>query len=71
MTSLRPCCTPPGRWQFLGDPDSEGWQSLQVMMDSPQLAKMLVFGLGAQGQVIHPPDLAESVRADARALLET
>jgi len=61
----------PGRWQLLGDPDSDGWQTLQVVMDSPQLAKMLVFGLGSQGQAIDPPDLAESVRADARALLET
>jgi len=59
----------PGRWQLLGAPDSDGWQTLQVVMDSPQLAKMLVFGLGTQGQVITPPDLAESVRADARALL--
>jgi predicted DNA-binding transcriptional regulator YafY len=59
----------PGRWQLLGDPDADGWQTLRVVMDSPQLAKMLVFGLGVQGQVIDPPDLADSVRADARALL--
>lgn len=61
----------PGRWQVVGDTDSDGWQTLQVVMDSPQLAKMLVFGLGTYGQVIDPPDLAESVRADARVFLET
>lgn len=60
----------PGRWQLIDTPDSEGWQVIQVVMDSPQLAKMLVFGLGAQGQVISPPDLLASVRADARNFLE-
>lgn len=59
----------PGRWRLLDESDDDGWVGIEVVMESPQLARMLVFGLGAQGQVIAPAGLAEEVRAEARALL--
>lgn len=60
----------PGRWVVVQDTADRGWVTLQVTMDSPLLAKMLVFGLGTFGEVIAPEDLAEAVRADALNFLE-
>lgn len=59
----------PGRWQVINEADNDGWTTFQLVMDSPQLAKMLVFGLGIQGEVIAPKELAQSVLADAEALV--
>jgi predicted DNA-binding transcriptional regulator YafY len=60
----------PGRWQVIEEADAAGWETLQLMMDSPQLAKMLVFGLGTQAHIIAPTELAQSVLADAQALID-
>jgi predicted DNA-binding transcriptional regulator YafY len=59
----------PGRWEVLGEADDAGWFTLRVMMDSPQLARMMVFGLGAQCEVLDPPELVAEVLAEAQALV--
>jgi predicted DNA-binding transcriptional regulator YafY len=58
----------PGRWQVISAADNEGWITLHLIMDSPLLAKMLVFGLGTFTEIIDPPELRQSVLADAQAL---
>ncbi len=60
----------PGRWEQLGVANSEKWVTLRLRMDSPLMAKMLVFGLGVFGEVLDPPDLAKSVLADAHQLIK-
>lgn len=57
----------PGRCEVV---DTSGdWVTTRLHMESIDLAKMLVFGLGALGQVIDPPELRTAVLADARAIL--
>jgi hypothetical protein len=41
----------PGRCHVVEPPDSAGWLTARLHYESVDLAKMLVFGLGA-----HPPD---------------
>lgn len=60
----------PGRWQVIDAADARGWETIEVVMDSPQLAKMLVFGLGTQAEVLAPSALAQAVLADAQALID-
>ena len=60
----------PGRWEIVGHADEDGWLTLNLMMDSPLLAKMLVFGLGTAGQVVAPDELRAAVLNDARTLLQ-
>ncbi|MBX3064176.1 MAG: WYL domain-containing protein [Anaerolineae bacterium] len=59
----------PGRSQTL-ETDDQGWQVMHLQMEAIDLAKMLVFGLAGQGEVIEPRELQEAVLADARRLLE-
>jgi predicted DNA-binding transcriptional regulator YafY len=51
----------PGRCEVVGSLDSNGWLTVQIRLESLDLAKMLVFGLGQQVQVIEPPELLEAV----------
>jgi predicted DNA-binding transcriptional regulator YafY len=60
----------PGRWEIAADADDKGWVTIRLMMDSDLLAKMLVFGLAGFVEVIEPSDLAETVLAQARELLD-
>ena len=59
----------PGRWQVIDSSDEEGWITLSLVMDTDLLAKMLVFGLVGFVQVIDPPELKDSVLAQARDLM--
>lgn len=59
-----------GRWQIIDEADAAGWLTFRLALESPLLAKMLVFGLGAAVQVIAPPELASAVLTEARALVE-
>lgn len=59
----------PGRWQVIGIDIETGWETIELMMDSSQLAKMLVFGLGTQVEVLAPTTLAQAVLADAQVLI--
>jgi predicted DNA-binding transcriptional regulator YafY len=56
----------PGRWEELEAGSETSWTTLRLAMDSPLLAKMLVFGLGAFAEVLAPSELAEEVLTDAR-----
>lgn len=60
----------PGRWHLVSDADEDGWLTLSLMMDSDLLAKMIVFGLSGYVEVIEPPELKESVLAQARDLIQ-
>jgi predicted DNA-binding transcriptional regulator YafY len=60
----------PGRWEVIGEPDSRGWVTIRLLMDSPLLAKMLVFGLGEFGEVVSPPELVDEVLASAQVFRE-
>jgi predicted DNA-binding transcriptional regulator YafY len=59
----------PGRCEVVGE-DERGWFALHLMMDSPLLAKMLLFGLGRDCEVIDPPELRAMVLADAADLVD-
>ena len=59
----------PGRWEVVEEAGSAGWTTLRLMMDSAQLAQMLVFGLGTDAIVIDPPELATDVLAAAHEII--
>ena len=60
-----------GRWEQLedGDGNGDGWLTLQIKVDSDHLAKMLIFGLAGDVEIVSPPELRESVQAQAHLLL--
>jgi len=43
---------------------------MQLLMESPLLAKMLIFGLGAAVRVIAPLELKAAVLQEAQALVQ-
>ncbi|MCB9149683.1 MAG: YafY family transcriptional regulator [Caldilineaceae bacterium] len=59
----------PGRNTLLEE-DAEGWLTVRLQLDNEELAKMLVFGLGAAGQVVEPATLKEHVQGACRRLLD-
>ncbi|MBI5929072.1 MAG: YafY family transcriptional regulator [Chloroflexi bacterium] len=59
-----------GRYEVLEEPTADGWLTVRLRLESMELAKMLVFGLGHDAVVIEPHDLHEAVLNDARQLLE-
>jgi predicted DNA-binding transcriptional regulator YafY len=61
----------PGRCEVVGSPDSQGWFTARVRLDTLDLAKMLVFGLGSQAQVLDPPELLNAVINTAREFTTT
>lgn len=60
----------PGRCDVLSTSPEDGWVTAHFHLDSLDLAKMLVFGLGKQGEVIEPPELQEAVQTAAREVIE-
>ncbi len=58
----------PGRWEEVSSVDDAGWVTLRLLLESPILAKMLVFGLGTSCEVISPQTLANDVLIDAGEL---
>ncbi len=60
----------PGRWELVADADEQGWVTMSLMMDTDLLAKMLVFGLAGFVEVVAPPELAESVLAQAHEVIK-
>jgi predicted DNA-binding transcriptional regulator YafY len=61
----------PGRCEILSSPESdEGWYTARLHYESPVLAQMLVFGLGAEAQVVGPDELREAVVGAAQDLLK-
>lgn len=59
----------PGRNQVVELEADDEWAVVRLHLDTIELAKMLVFGLGADAQVIDPPELWQAVLDSARALL--
>jgi predicted DNA-binding transcriptional regulator YafY len=59
-----------GRWEQTAGPDSAGWVTLSFKIDSEQLAKMLVFGLAGDVEIIDPPELRASVLAQCQLLFD-
>lgn len=58
----------PGRTRI--DTPDEGWPVVRLQFESLDMAKMLVFSLGAQATVLEPPDLHEAVLQAAREILK-
>jgi predicted DNA-binding transcriptional regulator YafY len=58
----------PGRNRIV-DTDADGWITARFQMESAELAKMLVFGLGAQCEVIEPQGLTDAVIQASQAML--
>lgn len=59
----------PGRCEIIGETDAEGWLTARFQLESLELAKMLVFGLGTQCVVVEPHALYDVVIDAARELL--
>ena len=56
--------------QYQIEPAGDGaWATVQVQLDSMDLARMLALGLGAQAVVVEPQELREAVLATAGAIL--
>lgn len=60
----------PGRCQIIEPEDNESWLTVRFRLETLELAKMLVFGLGTQAIVIEPYELAEAVKNGARDVLQ-
>jgi predicted DNA-binding transcriptional regulator YafY len=52
----------PGRFQITWTDPQDGWKTLRFQVESIDLAKMLVFGLGNQADILDPPELREAIR---------
>jgi predicted DNA-binding transcriptional regulator YafY len=59
----------PGRYQQVEPPGADGWIKVHFHLESIDLAKMLVFGLGAHATIVEPQELQEAVRIAAREIL--
>ncbi|MEZ4663539.1 MAG: YafY family protein [Caldilineaceae bacterium] len=59
----------PGRNTLL-EGGADGWLTIRLQLDNEELAKMLVFGLGAAGEVVAPATLREHVQRACKDLLE-
>jgi predicted DNA-binding transcriptional regulator YafY len=60
----------PGRSEVLAEDTASGWLTIRLNVDAPELADMLVFGLGAQCEVIEPEALRGRVRQAALAIID-
>jgi predicted DNA-binding transcriptional regulator YafY len=58
----------PGRHEVL-DTEADGWTQARLQMESEDMARMIVFGMGTQARVIAPDALREAVAARCRDLL--
>ena len=60
----------PGRCEIIEPAGDDGWLTARIRLESLDLAKMLVFGLGTQAVVLEPPELQDAVLSAARELLD-
>lgn len=60
----------PGRCLIIEPEGNDGWLTARFQLETLELAKMLVFGLGMQAIVIEPDELAEAVTSAARDILQ-
>lgn len=61
----------PERFQITGTDPHTGWKTLRFQVESMDLAKMLVFGLGNQAVIVDPPELREEILCGIEALQTT
>jgi predicted DNA-binding transcriptional regulator YafY len=61
----------PGRYQQLDQPEAHDWITIQFHLESADLARMLVFGLGEHAIVLEPQELKETVLHTAQAMLNS
>ena len=59
----------PGRYQQVEPAGADGWISVHFQLESIDLAKMLVFGLGQHAVVVEPQELQEAMLCGAREVL--
>ena len=59
----------PGRYHQVEPPGADGWIVVHFQLESMELAKMLVFGLGRQAIVVEPQELQEAMLNAAREIL--
>ncbi len=59
----------PGRSTFEPTEDAGDWLIAHLHLETLEMAKMLVFGLGRQAEVLEPPELKEAVLTSAKELL--
>jgi predicted DNA-binding transcriptional regulator YafY len=60
----------PGRYHVVEVRDADGWLTVQFHLESMDLARMLVFGLGRQAVIVEPQDLKEAVLSRAREIVD-
>jgi predicted DNA-binding transcriptional regulator YafY len=60
----------PGRYRILEPGNGDGWMTAQFHVETMDLARMIVFGLGSQVAVVEPPELHAAVIQTARDLLD-
>lgn len=60
----------PGRYRVDEAPDAEGWLIVRFDLESMDLARMLVFGLGRGAEIVEPPELNEALRNGAREIID-
>lgn len=60
----------PGRWELVADAEEMGWKTISLSMDTELQAKMLIFGLVGDVEVVEPGELKEAVAAQAREVLK-
>jgi predicted DNA-binding transcriptional regulator YafY len=60
----------PGRYHPIEPPDADGWIIVNLHLESIELAKMLVFGLGQQATVVEPQELQEAIIRTACEILD-
>jgi predicted DNA-binding transcriptional regulator YafY len=60
-----------GHFQITGTDPQNGWKTLRFQVESLDLAKMLVFGLGNQAAIVDPPELREEILCGIKELQAT
>ncbi len=60
----------PGRSEILQPPDADGWTTVRFQVESIDLARMFIFGLGPHAYVVEPAELHDSIVEFASKLLE-
>ena len=59
-----------GRYQQVEPIEADGWVTIQFHLESMDLARMLVFGLGENATVVEPQELQEVIFSTAQAILD-
>jgi predicted DNA-binding transcriptional regulator YafY len=59
----------PGRHQIIAPSQGGDWITMRVQVESMELAKMMVFGLGRHVIVVEPSELHDAVLEAAREIM--